>query len=221
MRMEWTVAALGAAAWILAVAAAADWTLAFEDDFESGHDGWEFTDPDAWRIETVDGNNVLSLYGKSNYQPTHRSPHNIALVEGLEVGATTIDVTLRQTGREYGHRDLCIFFGYQDPDHYYYVHLASEADDRAHAVFIVDGAARRNIVDTRTDGALWDDRFHNVRVMRDPASGAIEVYFDDMSEPIMTANDTTFGAGRMGVGSFDDVGHFDNVRVLAPNGKAN
>lgn len=215
MRKGRATAAGAAVVGLLAAGAAfAGWSVAFEDDFESGDGNWEFTDPDAWEIAEVGDNHVLSLHGKSDYQPTYRSPHNIALVKDFEVGAMTLDVTLRQTGREYGHRDLCLFFGYQDPDHYYYVHMASAADDHAHSVFIVDGAARLSIVDTRTDGTQWDDAFHNVRVVRDPASGTIEVFFDDMETPIMTANDTTFGAGRVGVGSFDDVGYFDNFRVM-------
>jgi hypothetical protein len=41
----------------------------------------------------------------------------------------------------------------------------------------------------------------------------IEVYFDDFTKPIMTARDTTFPSGRSGIGSFDDTGDFDEVRL--------
>ena len=44
-------------------------------------------------------------------------------------------------------------------------------------------------------------------------SGEIEVYFDDMQTPVMKAVDTTFGTGRIGVGSFDDTGDFDTIRL--------
>jgi hypothetical protein len=32
----------------------------------------------------------------------------------------------------------------------------------------------------------------------------MEVFFDDMTRPVMTATDATFGMGKVGVGSFDD-----------------
>ena len=41
--------------------------------------------------------------------------------------------------------------------------------------------------------------------------GRIEVYFDNMDEPVMTAKDKNFTWGTVGVGSFDDTGNFDNV----------
>jgi len=45
------------------------------------------------------------------------------------------------------------------------------------------------------------------------ASGEIEVYFDDVQEPVMRTVDKTFCAGRVGFGSFDDKGDFDAVRL--------
>ena len=47
-------------------------------------------------------------------------------------------------------------------------------------------------------------------------SGEIRVYFDDMKTPAMTATDKTFGAGRVGFGSFDDTGNFDDIRIYTP-----
>ena len=45
------------------------------------------------------------------------------------------------------------------------------------------------------------------------ADGTIKVYFDDMKTPILEAKDTTFGAGQVGFGSFDDTARFDDVVV--------
>jgi hypothetical protein len=52
-----------------------------------------------------------------------------------------------------------------------------------------------------------------VRIVRRVASGATEVYFDDMEQPVMTATDATFAWGSVGVGTFDDTADFDNVQV--------
>jgi hypothetical protein len=49
--------------------------------------------------------------------------------------------------------------------------------------------------------------------MRQVRDGKIEVFFDDMKKPVMTAKDKTFTWGRVGVGSFDDTANWSDVRV--------
>lgn len=188
----------------------------FTESFEHGLDRWEMTDAKAWAVaEDPAGNHVLSLEHASEYAPPFRSPVNIALVKGAEFGSFEMTVRMKQTGREYGHRDLCVFFGYRDPAHFYYLHLATKADDHANSIFIVNGAPRLSIAESRTGGTVWDDQFHTVKIRRDADSGKIEAFFDDMTKPVMTATDKSFTVGRIGVGSFDDVGHFDDIRVTA------
>ncbi len=41
-----------------------------------------------------------------------------------------------------------------------------------------------------------------------------QIYFDDMQEPVMTADDKTFLSGRVGIGSFDDTGNFDEILLF-------
>src|SRR5690606_4965308 len=99
---------------------AGDLPLAYQSDFgPKGLEGWSFTDPDAWRVATVDGKAVLEQHQASKYEPKVRSPFNIALIEGLDVSDFVLDLKVRQTGRDYGHRDACLFFGHQDPSHFY------------------------------------------------------------------------------------------------------
>ena len=124
-----------------------------------------------------------------------------------------LDVDARQTGREYGHRDLCFFFGYQDPSHFYYVHLATKADDHANSIFLVNGAPRVSIAQKRTNGTDWKEGYHHIRIARDTEAGTIKVYFNNMDEPVMETIDKTFLNGTIGVGSFDDTGNFDNFKI--------
>ncbi len=195
------------------------WTIVFQDDFEAGLDRWEMTDARAWTLGEDHGGKVLSLTGSSNYQPPVRSPHSMARVKNLKVENFTLNVEARQTGREYGHRDLCFFFGYQDPAHFYYVHIASKADEHANSIFLVNGKPRVSIATERNKGTNWTGGYHKVRITRDVESGAIEVFFDDMEKPIMKARDKTFLSGAVGLGSFDDTGNFDNLQVLVPGKK--
>ncbi|HPC95005.1 MAG TPA: DUF1080 domain-containing protein [Sedimentisphaerales bacterium] len=188
-----------------------DLPLVFFEDFESGTDRWTQTDPNAWKLIDQDGNHAYSQYQVSQYEPPVRSPLNIARIKDLKVSDFVVQVRMEQTGREYGHRDMCVFFGYQDPSHFYYAHLATAADDAAHSIHIVNGAPRAPIVLERTKGVDWGTGYHDVRVARDVSTGSIEVFFDDMSKPVMRAVDKTFGAGGIGFGTFDDTGNIDDV----------
>ncbi|MHC4346459.1 MAG: 3-keto-disaccharide hydrolase, partial [Planctomycetota bacterium] len=188
--------------------------LMFEDDFEDeGFKGWRATDSAAWRIELDRGANVLSLFKQSEYKPQVRSPLNINLIDHDVVGSFVLELKMRSTTRDYPHRDMCLFFGHQDPSHFYYVHIANQADPHANSIFIVDGKDRVSIAKKRTEGTRWDDYWHRVRLVRDTRTGSIAVFFDDMSEPIMTAVDRTITWGKVGVGSFDDTGHCDDIRL--------
>jgi hypothetical protein len=155
---------------------------------------------------------------KSTYAPKHRSPVHIALLKQYPMTDFVMDVELMSTTEEYGHQDLCLFFGFESPEKYYYVHIARAADPNAHNVFIVNDAARKNIAKETTKGVEWKkDTWHTVRVVRQATSGLIEVYFDDMKKPIMKASDKTFEKGFVGVGSFDDTGRFRKVTLYTKN----
>jgi hypothetical protein len=39
------------------------------------------------------------------------------------------------------------------------------------------------------------------------------VFFDNLDEPVMTAEDKTFDWGRIGIGAFDDLGNFDDIEL--------
>lgn len=193
--------------------------LVYETSFEEAAalNDFRFTDPRAWRLGERDGRRALELHGASEYSPPHRSPANIALLSNLELESFVLDADLLQTGREYGHRDMCIFFGFVDPAKYYYAHIASAADEHAHNVFIVNRSPRVKVAGQTTSGVDWGSgKWHRVRVVRDAESGTVEVYFDDLSRPILSASDRTFPKGRVGFGSFDDTGMIDGFRIWAP-----
>ncbi len=190
-----------------------DLPLAFFEDFESGAGRWAQTDPNAWKVTSTDKGHAYSLYQQSKYEPPVRSPFNIARIKELKVSDFVVQARMEQTSREYGHRDMVIVFGYQDPAHFYYVHIATKADAAANSIFIVNGQPRTSIARERTDGTDWSTGFHDVRIVRNAATGSIEVFFDNMDKPIMRAEDKTFLAGGIGFGSFDDTGNIDDVIV--------
>ena len=184
------------------------------EDFDDGAKRWKVTDESAWKTQKRDGRTFYSLTKKvSDYKPKVRSPHNIALLESPPVGDFVLDVDLRSTEKPYGHQSLCLFFGHQDPSNFYYVHFGRKADAHANSIFKVDDAPRVSIAEKRTDGTDWSSGWHRVRIVREVASGKVEVFFDDMQKPVMSTVDKTFTSGRIGIGSFDDTGDFDSVRL--------
>ncbi len=194
--------------------------LVYSQDFENvkAQDDFEMTDAKAWRITKGKSGHTLELFGESDYRARVRSPFNIALLKEVIVGDFIMEVDLAQSGREYGHRDLCLFFGFNDPTNFYYVHIASQADNNANNIFIVNDEPRTNIADKTTNGTNWGktNSWHKARIERNVEEGSIKVYFDDMNKPIMEASDKHFAEGRIGFGSFDDTGRFDNIKIWAP-----
>jgi hypothetical protein len=196
------------------VSAADELPVVFEETFEKGADRWQPLDEQQWQIKKTDKGQVYSQHVKqSAYKPPHRSPTNVALLKDVTVGDLVLTAKVRSTHPDYGHRDAVIVFGYQDPSHFYYVHLGKQADDHANQIFIVNNEARKKISLTSTSGTNWDDNWHNVRVVRKVADGTIEIYYDDMARPVMTAKDETFKWGRIGVGTFDDTSDWDDIVV--------
>jgi hypothetical protein len=192
--------------------------LILNEDFEHGMTRWQTTDPKgaepAWKIIEAGspGNHVLRCTGKSSYEPPVRSPHSIALLKDVQVGDFELTARVQNTNVTAGnHRDLCFFWGYQNPSHYYYVHLGAKADPHACQIFIVNGAPRTMITVDQAPGTPWTEGWHSVKVVRRVEDGTMEVYFNDMQKPYMTAKDKTFTWGQVGIGTFDDHGNFDEV----------
>lgn len=205
-------AAVGASLAARAIAAE-DWPILLKEDFEQGADRWAPTDAKAWKIIDADGGHAYSLFQQSKYEPPHRSPLNFSLAKDLIVGDFSLEVRVRSTVKDYPHRDICLVFGYQDPAHFYYVHLGKKTDDHANQIFIVNGAPRTKISTSTTAGTDWDDEWHKITIVRSVSRDTIEVFWDNLERPIMTAQDKTFTWGQIGLGSFDDTGDFDDVVV--------
>src|SRR6476620_3865201 len=143
--------------------------LLYEQSFDKPEaiQDFQFADPNAWKLSREENGGSLDLFTQSKYNPPVRSPFNIALIKEKVFGDFILEADLMQTSKEYGHRDMCLFFGFQNPAHFYYVHLATKADPHAHNIFLVNDAARTNIAKTTTGGVNWAQQiWHKVRLER-------------------------------------------------------
>jgi hypothetical protein len=213
---------LACAIWSLTVpvgaAAEAELAEVYADDFEKGMDRWEPAggEPSFAIIEDngPDGKktHVLRALGNSKFKTDYRSPPNIAVLTDVNVGDFELNEKVKSTRPEAGpHRDLCIVWGYQDPNHFYYVHFGATntPDTNSCRIFVVDNADRKPISLKQPAGTPWVEGWIDVKVTRDVATGETKVYFNDMDEPLMTALDDRFKWGRVGLGTFDDHGNFE------------
>jgi hypothetical protein len=191
----------------------------WEDHFETqgALSNWHPTQKDRWKISDTRSarGKALHLLGVSRkYKPPFRSPHSILLLKNKVLSDFVLTARVKTLQKPTGHRDMCVFFGWQDPANFYYVHLGEKPDPHSSQIFIVKQAPRTSITTKNAGGVPWkDDHWHEVKVVRRVEDGAIEIYFDDMKTPVKVARDTTFQWGLIGLGSFDDLGMWDDVRI--------
>lgn len=188
--------------------------IIFAENFEQGIDRWEIVDPKSWGIEEHGKGKSLAITSReSEYKPKVRSPLHIALIKEFKAGDFEMTFQVKSTKNTGNHRDCCVFFNYQDPTHYYYIHLGAKPDPASGQIFIVNDEPRRPL--TKNEKLVpWSEDWHTIKLVRKASAGSIAIYFDDMDRPHLEANDKTFGSGRIGIGSFDDMDAFDEIKII-------
>ena len=160
--------------------------------------------------------NILVLEKAGVPEGKFRRPAALAILKSEPLTDLTFRVELRSTAPvDLDVRDVQLIVGYQSPTQFYYVHLSAKTDKVHNGIFIVNNADRRRIDQPNPRAYLTDQAWHRVRLERNPVTGSIAVFFDDHATPVLSATDTTLGWGRVGVGSFDETGEFQNFEVTA------
>mgnify|MGYP000243987767 CR=1 FL=1 len=194
-----------------------NWPLLTSFDFEEGQAaGWQPNDPGHWRVIQQDGSFVYELTAPGE-QGKVRAPTSWALLAAHDVNSFVFTGRMKcGVDPANTYRDLCVFFHFQDPTHFCYVHFSARSDDVHNIIGLVNGADRIKI-NSEPPGEstfrLTDTNWHQFKVAYDAATGRIEAFLDDMDRPILTALDKTLGHGRIGIGSFDDTGSFDDIKL--------
>lgn len=213
--------------------------LLFQEDFESGWSRWEIFDQPSFRLTSREGNTFLQVPQRSAYEPPVRGPYNRALIRDLEVRDFILEARVRVTEIGRGHRGGLFLFGYRDPGNFYYAHYAYAPSDRSHVFAKVDDAPRFTFFQSRTQGVPWTMGWQTLRLVRKFRAGVLEAYVDDMTRPVLVADDLTYRGslflyeeavafsgrnvpvtgterfewGRLGIGSFQGILDYDDVRV--------
>jgi glucose/arabinose dehydrogenase len=180
---------------------------------------WAPVTPSKWKFE----NGQIIMTEPGVQPPGPRRPFEYAvLTKGPKFSTEQIDADVRiDTPTDITNRDVIIVFNYQDGLHYDYVHLSQDNSIYPHnGIFVVNNADRLRVEDQwdayRSRGAppaISDMNWHHVRVVVHSDTGVIAVYLDHSKNPLMTAVNKTFTSGRVGFGSFDNIGRVRNFRV--------
>lgn len=186
--------------------------VVFKDNFRKGVSSlWSPKTPEKWEWSKEDGK-IYRLKEPGKYDSGIIRPTEYSLVDHVIYADFTFKCKLRcDAPAERRYRDLAIIFGYQDDTHFYYVHLSNISDDLHNGIILVDGSLKRKLNMDRPKPILVDQEFHKVELKRNTEDGEIQVYFD--GKLVITAQDRTFIKGKIGIGSLDDVGSFDNVYI--------
>jgi hypothetical protein len=178
---------------------------------------WAPVTPGKWQFP---GDQVI-LAQAGAARPGPRRPFEYAVLRtGPEFASVEIEAQVRlDTPTSVDNRDVVIVFGYRSDTRFYYVHLSQDNTIYPHnGLFVVDDADRLRL-DHQWNGqvgappAVTDTAWHRVRITHCVPTGEIAVFMDGSTTPLMTATDRRLGSGRVGFGSFDNIGRMRDMKV--------
>ena len=197
---------------LLAFLALAGSTLIAADTLKVFGREWSVRSAADWKVDREDGTEVLRLAQARGPLPGPRRPIQFALADVPEYGRLAMELDVKALGQS-----LMLVFAYRDEAHFDYAHLSVDtaAKEPVHnGIFHVYGGERVRISGTGGPAALSaNNRWFHVRLTHDAAKGAVDVMVDGRPVPALDAVDVSLGAGKVGIGSFDERAEFRNVRI--------
>ena len=181
--------------------------------------GMNWTVPIAsdWRVDTLDGAPVLNLLvGRPSTQP--RRPTQFAIADTPDYITATLEAEMKKEPEDARHRhtSLMIAYAYRDADHFNYAHLSVDSAGQQpvhNGIFHVYGGDRVRISPQEGPGTLLEEKWYKVRLVYDGHKGDVQVFVDGKTSPSLHACDLSLKAGKVGIGSFFDLGSFRNVKI--------
>jgi hypothetical protein len=165
-----------------------------------------------WKVDQEDGAPILRMVQNRGPLPGPRRPIQFAIAETPDFNRVTVEADVKPLGRS-----LLIVFAYRDAAHFDYAHLSSDTGTKQPAhngVFHVFGGERVRISSTAGPAAFTEsNRWYRVKLTHTAANGHVEVTVDGKPVTALRAVDLSLGAGKVGLGSFDETAEFKNVKI--------
>ncbi len=179
------------------------------DGFDDGNaDGWSSLNAVNWEVTTDEGDMAYYLNTTDFGSPGGGRLGEYSLLSAEYDDFTfTLEAKLGDDVADNAAADYAVVFGFQDSDNYYYM-LFNNDQNLTQLFKVINGS--RTLLETANSGDwLNDNAYHSIEVKR--TGSAISVRFD--GNVILNANDSSLGAGKVGVGSYNDSAYFDDVSV--------
>ena len=170
-----------------------------------------------WKVAEMDGAPALQLLvPRPSTQP--RRPTQFALAQTPDFVRVTVELEIKKEPLAVRNRrtSVIIVFAYKDPAHFNYAHLSvdtGEQEEVHNGIFHVYGGDRVRISSTHGPPAFTSEDWHKVRLVHDGKSGRVDVFVNGRVMPSLQAFDLSLGAGKVGIGSFFDLGSFRKVEI--------
>jgi len=178
-----------------------------------GHE-WSVPVAADWKVDQEDGAPVLRLVEHRGPLPGPRRPIQFALADAEYPRRVTVEGDVKPLGAS-----LLIVFAYRDAAHFDYAHLSVDTGTKQpvhNGVFHVYGGERVRISSEQGPPAFSaTGRWHHVKLTHDASTGKVSVMVNGEAVPALDAVDKSLGAGRVGIGSFDETGVYKNISIRA------
>jgi len=175
-----------------------------------------------WKVTQDEGVPTLNLLvPRPSTQP--RRPTQFALADTPDYLRVTVEAEVKKEPAAARNRrtSVIIVYAWRDADHFNYAHLSVDSgkqEENHNGIFHVYGGDRVRISSLEGPATLTSEDWHRVRLVYDGRAGKVEVFVNGATSPSMRAVDTTLGAGKVGIGSFFDLGQFRRVKITEEKG---
>jgi hypothetical protein len=178
---------------------------------------WDVPIAADWKVEMVDGVETLRLI-EPRPSTAPRRPTQYALAQTPDYITVLLEAEARKEPKALRNRrnSLILVYAWKDKDHFNYAHLSDDNGTRSphhNGIFHVFGGDRVRISSTEGPDTLTEERWYRVRLEYNGRTGEAKVWVDGETSPSFHAVDLSLKAGRVGIGSFFDMGEFRKVKI--------
>lgn len=175
---------------------------------------WSVYNAADWKADRENGTETLRLTQGREPLPGPRRPFQFALADVPDYARLTVEADAMPLARS-----LMIVFAYRDEAHFDYAHLSIDTGAKQpvhNGIFHVYGGERVRISNEGGPAAFAaSGRWYHVKLTHNAGTGSVGVTVDGRAVPALKATDASLGAGKAGIGSFDETAVFKNVKITA------
>lgn len=174
---------------------------------------WQVPIAADWKV--ADG--ILHLLTpRPSTAPRRPSQYALAMTPAYTKATVEVEMMPEPFSTRKRHNSLIIVYAWKDANHFNYAHLSVDTAKEAavhNGIFHVYGGDRVRMSSQEGPATLKDGEWHKVKLVYDGSAGRVDVWVNGQTSPSMRAVDMSLGAGRIGIGSFFDMGTYRNLKI--------